>query len=72
MPLVTRQANQGRLFVDDTEPASWVNGDMWVDTSVSPPLSKINDAGTATSLIGADSEITIPPTITLREGLVAL
>ena len=62
MPLVTRQANSGRIFVDDDEPVSWTNGDMWIDTSVSPPLSKINDNGTATSLIGANSEITIGST----------
>jgi len=72
MPLVTRQANSGRIFVDDNEPVSWTNGDMWIDTSVTPPLSKINDNGTATSLIGAASEITISSTTNeLQEWLFA-
>lgn len=33
MPLVTRQANQGRLFVEDLEPAALLNGDLWSDTT---------------------------------------
>lgn len=31
MPLVTRQANQGRFFVENTEPADWLDGDLWSD-----------------------------------------
>lgn len=33
MPLVTRQANQGRFFVEDTEPTDWLDGDLWSDTT---------------------------------------
>ena len=33
MPLVTRRVNQGRFWVQDTEPTlSWSNGDLWHDT----------------------------------------
>lgn len=48
MPLVTRHANQGRLFVLDTEPTnSWTDGDIWVDTgSAGNPVFK-NSGGTA-------------------------
>ena len=48
MPLVTRQANQGNLFVQDTEPTgSWNDGDLWVDTDTGQ-LS-VNEDGTAVS-----------------------
>jgi len=33
MPLVTRQANQGRLFVEDLVPAEILDGDLWSDTT---------------------------------------
>jgi len=46
MPLVTRQANQGRLFVLTTEPQDWLDGDLWSDTTAN--LLKLNVAGTAT------------------------
>lgn len=45
MPLVTRQANQGNLFVQATEPAGWKDGDVWVDTDNS--IMYVNDDGTA-------------------------
>jgi len=74
MPLVTRQANQGRLFVEDTEPTnSWQNGDLWIDTSVAPPLANLNDSGTATGLVGAGTNITInSTTLTLRTWLLGV
>jgi len=31
MPLVTRQANQGRLFVETLVPNDILNGDLWSD-----------------------------------------
>ena len=33
MPLVTRQANQGNLFKQATEPPDWLDGDLWSDTT---------------------------------------
>jgi len=33
MVLVTRQVNQGRLFVEALEPTDWVDGDLWSDTT---------------------------------------
>ena len=45
MPLVTRQANQGRFFVEDTEPTDWLDGDLWSDTTAN--LLKLNNNGTA-------------------------
>jgi len=48
MPLVTRQANQGNLYNQETEPADWVNGDMWVKTS--DGSVSVNVSGTATAV----------------------
>lgn len=45
MPLVTRQANQGNLFVEADEPQSWSNGDLWVDTDTA--VLSVNKSGTA-------------------------
>ena len=50
MPLVTRQANQGNLFKQATEPPDWQNGDIWSDTTANE--IKLNVNGTAT-VIGA-------------------
>lgn len=58
MPLVTRNAARSSVYRQSTEPTDWLDGDLWVDTSQSPPLVKVNDNGTATSLIGAESLIT--------------
>ena len=55
MPLVTRQANQGNLFKQDTEPPDWQDGDLWSDTTDNS--LKLNVSGTATD-IGAISEDT--------------
>ena len=46
MPLVTRQASQGNLFKQDTEPPNWQAGDLWSDTT--DDTLYINDGGTAT------------------------
>lgn len=59
MPLVTRNSARSSVFRQATEPVDWIDGDLWVDTSQNPPLVKVNDNGTATSLIGANSLITI-------------
>jgi len=48
MPLVTRQANQGRFFVTATEPADWLDGDLWSDTTAN--LLKLNVGGTAVTI----------------------
>jgi len=45
MPLVTRQANQGNLFVTAEEPDGWNTGDIWVDTDTLQV--SINNNGTA-------------------------
>ena len=45
MPLVTRQANQGNLFKQATEPPDWQDGDLWSDTTVN--RLKLNNNGTA-------------------------
>ena len=45
MPLVTRQANQGNLFVEAEEPQTWSNGDLWVDTDTA--ILSVNRSGTA-------------------------
>lgn len=45
MPLVTRQANQGNLFVEPDEPQTWSNGDLWVESDTADVF--VNDSGTA-------------------------
>jgi len=55
MPLVTRQANQGRFFVEATEPADWLDGDLWSDTTAN--LLKLNIGGSATTVGRTISEI---------------
>jgi len=48
MPLVTRQANQGRFFVTATEPPDWLDGDLWSDTTAN--LLKLNVAGSPVTI----------------------
>lgn len=48
MPLVTRQANQGNLFKEALEPADWLDGDLWSDTTAN--ILKLNVADTATNV----------------------
>ena len=55
MPLVTRQANQGNLFKQATEPPDWLDGDLWSDTTDNS--LKLNVSGTATD-VGAVLEDT--------------
>jgi len=43
MPLVNRTSLR-RYFVEDIEPAEWIDGDMWVDTSQASPELFINSA----------------------------
>ena len=45
MPLVTRQANQGRFFVETTVPTDWLDDDLCSDTTAN--LLKRNNNGTA-------------------------
>ena len=74
MPLVTRTSVQGNIFVQDTEPASWIDGDLWVDTSVNPPAVNVNDNGTATVVgeLNATDNLTINAvTQTIRTWLFA-
>lgn len=49
MPLVTRQAEQGNIFKQGTEPPNWQEGDLWADTT--DDTLYINKGGTA-SLVG--------------------
>jgi len=51
MPLVTRQANQGRFFVTATEPPDWLDGDLWSDTTTN--ILKLNNSGTAEAVGGS-------------------
>ena len=55
MPLVTRQANQGNLFKQDTEPSDWLDGDLWSDTTDN--LLKLNNNGTAQDIRRSIAEI---------------
>jgi len=55
MPLVTRQANQGRLFVEDTEPTDWLDGDLWSDITAN--ILKRNNSGTAENVGRSISEL---------------
>ncbi len=56
MPLVTRQVNQGNLFLEATEPAQWQNGDVWSDTTSNS--LKINVDGTAQSVTSINKILT--------------
>ena len=56
MPLVTRQVNQGNLFVEADEPANWSNGDIWVDSD--NVLVRVNNSGTA-QRIGESTAIVV-------------
>jgi len=47
VPLVTRRTNQGNIFNQDDEPATWQNGDLWADSNSTPRELFINDDGTA-------------------------
>jgi len=47
MPLVTRTSNQGNIFNQDEEPATWQNGDLWADSNITPRRLFINNDGTA-------------------------
>ena len=49
-PLVQRLSLQGNFFIEDTEPPNWVDGDLWADTSKSPPILNLNDDGTAVAV----------------------
>ena len=55
MPLVTRQANQGNLFKQDTEPPDWQDGDLWSDTTAN--VLKLNNSGTAEAVGKSIAEI---------------
>ena len=59
MPLVTRQANQGNLFKQATEPPDWLNGDLWSDTT--NDSLKLNVSGTATNVgdVSQDTELEV-------------
>lgn len=46
MPLVTRQADTGRLIVQTTAPASPADGELWNDIGQNPPILKSSDSGT--------------------------
>lgn len=48
MPLVTRQANQGNLFSQATEPTDWQNGNIWIDTDNANVF--VNRSGTAVQI----------------------
>ena len=48
-PLVTRQANQGVVFRQATEPSEWLNGDLWIDTDDGSIF--VNVSGTATPIM---------------------
>ena len=55
MPLVTRRANQGNLFKQDTEPPDWLNGDLWSDTAAN--LLKRNNNGASQTVRRSTGEI---------------
>ncbi len=58
MPLVTRQANQGNLFVQAAEPTgTWNDGDLWVNLDTGE-LS-VNEDGTAISQAKITDVLTI-------------
>jgi len=57
MPLVTRTAVQGNVFREASEPGSWEDGDLWVDTSQNPPRLNVNDNGTATIIANSIARI---------------
>lgn len=62
MPYVSRTSNIGSLFKQASEPANWVNADLWADTDASPRTLYINNNGTALALgVGAvgDSETSL-------------
>ena len=48
MPLVTRQANQGNLFNEPTEPPNWLDGDLWSDTTNN--ILNLNNGGSSQSV----------------------
>lgn len=52
MPLVTRDSTQANVFRQSTTPTG-TTGDIWVDTSTSPPTEKIY-SGTAWNPTGAN------------------
>lgn len=48
MPLVSRTSNQGNLYKQATEPAGWLDGDVWSDTTANTLKNNVN--GTATAI----------------------
>lgn len=55
MPLVTSSSVQGNLYRQATQPANWVNGDVWVDT---------DDGVIYTNNNGTSKEIGFPAIVT--------
>ena len=49
MPLVTRLANAGTLFKQSATPGDVTSGNLWIDTSTTPPFLKISNG---TSYVG--------------------
>ena len=48
MPLVTRRANQGNFFKQDTEPPDWLDGDLWSDTTANKLKLNVGDTAVLT------------------------
>ena len=57
MPLVTRRANQGNLFKQDTEPPEWLDGDLWSDNLTNELFLNIGGTATAIGILNQDSVI---------------
>lgn len=71
MPLVTRTSVQGNIYRQSTQPTSWENGDLWVDTDDGKVY--VNVSGTATEVgLTTSSNVTInSSTATLADWLLS-
>ena len=50
MPLVTRTSVQGNVYKQATEPPSWENGDLWIDTDDGIVYVNIDDTASQVSI----------------------
>jgi len=67
LPLVTRQANQGNLYNQETEPIGWEDGDLWSQPSTDSLF--LNVGGTATAIGGevVSDQVIMPYSTTIGD-----
>lgn len=68
MPLVTRTSGNSTVFRSDTEPSDFTEGNIWIDTSVTPNVLYVAN-GTDYVIQGIAINDTV---ISLEKAIIAL